>query len=137
MSAYDPAHVRQANANREAEGAGGLFASVVREMEQDLAGQPLPYHRDGPWTERAAAVAGQSRAATHRAMILTYLDRQGTQGATADEIDAHFAWQHLTAARRLSDLAKAGLARCAGDTRLSAQGCPAQVYRTPGAPHAG
>lgn len=123
---YDAQQVRQANANREAEGAGGLFAPS--------SAATLPYHRAGPWTERVAAVAGRSAAATHRAMILTYLDRVGTQGATADEIDAHFTWTHLTAARRLSDLTKAGIAHCAGDTRMSTQGCPAQVYRT-GASH--
>lgn len=126
---YDETQVRQSNADKQAQIDGGLFAQPSTVTMSGLWPSLLS-HRSDPWTSRAAAVAGQSTAASHRAMILTYLDRVGAPGATADEIDAHYGWTHLTAARRLSDLEKAGLVQCPGATRPSNTGNPARVYRT-------
>lgn len=114
---YNEQAVRQANADREAQQLGGLFA------------QPLPSHTSDPVTSRFAAELAAAAAASHRLAILWQLAELGETGATADEIDHHRGWAHLTAARRLTELEKSGLVVCRGDTRPSNTGSPARVYR--------
>lgn len=90
---------------------------------------PPRSHRNDPWTSRAAAETAKSGAASQRAAIMAYLGELGERGATADEVDHHFGWRHLTAARRLTELHQAGHLICRGDTRPSDTGCHARVYR--------
>lgn len=114
---YNPDVIRQQNADREAAALGGLFA------------QPLPSHTSDPWTSKEAAYIAAETAYARRHMVLSALEQLGEQGATADEIDTRYHWTHLTAARRLTELEKAGLVVCRGDTRPSNTGSQARVYR--------
>lgn len=114
---YNEHAVRQQAADREAAELGGLFA------------QPLPSHTSDPWTSRQAAENAAGKAAANRIQITSYVERMGERGATADEVDTRYGWAHLTAARRLTELEKAGLVVCRGDTRPSNTGSPARVYR--------
>lgn len=116
MSYNEPA-VRQAASDRQTSELGGLFAP------------PLPSHTSDPETSRIAAATAYSAAMTYRRQILRVLEDRGDDGATADEIDRRLDWTHLTAARRLTELEKAGLLVCRGDTRPSNTGSPTRVYR--------
>jgi hypothetical protein len=94
------------------------------------------FHRDGPDTERTAAIDNYVRSGTQRAAVLGVLTAAGERGATDYEVyvalrgrPGHVARPHVAGCRRL-ELQEHGLVARTDRTRPTDTGSAAIVWQT-------
>lgn len=86
-----------------------------------------PYARNAQ-TSRDAAVSMKEAAQSYEAKVLDFIRRQGTWGATADEVQGALRLSHQNGSARVSTLAKKGLIVRTGRKRVTRSGRKAFVY---------
>ena len=87
---------------------------------------PFDYAAGKRDTSRAAFPA--TKVGTRRARVYDYVLTRGVDGATADEVVAHFGGMHNTYAPRLTELYLEGLVTRTAERRRTRAGATAAVY---------
>lgn len=88
--------------------------------------RPLP-HNHTP-TSKAAAEHGRARAPSARQRVLSYINDQGADGATMDQVECALDMRHQTVSPRVGELRQDGLIAKTKRTRATTAGEQASVY---------
>ena len=96
--------------------------------EPTLFDEPMPPHQRHSDTSRAAAASVRSSAASIRARVLEYLQRQGPKGATDDEVQRALNLPGSTQRPRRVELIRDGMVRDSGRKRPTSTGRAAAVF---------